>query len=161
MNIWDKIEEIIKIGWLVIISIFAPIKVAIIVLTGVFTVNIFVGFKNDKIVHGRDFSLKKMFSGVQLLLLLYVFIFVAHSTISLFDEEVLANEVTKFTTWVMVWFYMVNILSNAKEIFPDSRLILFLYNFMTIQVLDMLFARFGLTNRVKLQSDEEEDQQNI
>jgi len=144
-NIWSNIEQILKIIWLILISIFAPIKVAIIVLTGAFALNFFVGFKNDQIVHGRNFSLEKAFKGAKLLFLFYALSFIIFMSISLFGEHSLAGEVTKFFTWVVNWWYVTNILRNSKEMFPEVKVLQILYDIATIQILDFIFARFGLS----------------
>ena len=143
-GIWDKVEEIVKIMWLVLISIFAPIKVAILVLMFFFILNFFIGFKNDQIIHGHNFSLKKAFEGVKLLGLYYAIIFIVNIALSLYNELELAERATKFISWIVCYWYLVNILRNAMEIFPYGRGLKFMYDLLTVQILDLILSRFGL-----------------
>lgn len=143
----SRIEDFIKIAWIVIISIFAPIRVAILVLMFFFFINFMVGFKNDEIVHNKDFSLKKAFEGIKLLMLYYAIIFLVFVALSLFNENELAESATKFISWIVCYWYLVNVLRNAKEIFPWSRGLKFMYDLMTVEVLNLLLDRFGLNSR--------------
>ena len=156
-NMWNNIEQVFKLIWLILISIFAPIKIAIIVLTGAFALNFFIGFKNDQIVHGRDFSLEKAFKGAKLLFLFYALSFIIFMSISLYGEHSLAGEVTKFFAWIVNWWYVTNILRNAKEIFPDVKVLQILYDIVTIQVFDMIFAHFGLSPLKKKDNEKGEN----
>jgi hypothetical protein len=143
-GIWDKVDEIVKIMWLILISIFAPIKVAILVLMFFFILNFFIGFKNDQIINGHSFSLKKAFEGVKLLGLYYAIIFIVNLALSLYNELELAESATKFISWIVCYWYLVNILRNSMEIFPESRGLKFMYDLLTVQILDIILSRFGL-----------------
>ncbi len=141
---WDKLEEVFKIVWLILVSIFTPIKIAIIVLMFFFTLNFFIGFKNDQLVHGKDFSLKKAVEGGMLLGLFYALIFIVNMTLSLYNEMDLAESASKFLSWIFCYWYLVNILRNSIEIFSESKSLKFLYSILTVQILDLILAKFGL-----------------
>ncbi len=144
---WDRLIEFFKIAWLVIISVLSPIRIAVWVLLLFFTVNFFVGYKSDVHVNKKDFSLKKAFDGVKQLILYYALIFIVNMALGLFDEMNLAEGATKFMTWIVSYWYLVNILRNAREVFPGNETLKFLYELLTVQVLDMLLARFGLRSQ--------------
>lgn len=141
---WDRLIDIIKLTWLVIISVISPIRIAVWVLLVFFTVNFFVGYKSDVQINKRDFSLKKAFDGVKQLILYYALIFIVNMTLGLYEETNLAEAATKFMTWIVSYWYLVNILRNAREVFPGNETLKFLYDLLTVQVLEMLLARFGL-----------------
>ena len=141
---WDKIEEFVKIAWLIILSIFAPIKIAVIALLFFFTLDFFIGFKNDQIVHNRDFSLKKATTGGMLLALFFVLIYVVNIALSVYEETSLAESASKFLSWFFCYWYLVNTLRNSTEIFPESKALKVLYSILTVQVFDMILGRFGL-----------------
>jgi len=143
-SFWDKLEEILKVAWLILLSIFTPIKVPIIVMLFFFTLNFFIGFKNDQFVHGRDFSLKKAIGGCILFGLFFALIFIVNMALSLYNEMELAETASKFLSWIFCYWYLVNIIRNSIEIFPESRSLKFLYSLLTVQILDMILARFGL-----------------
>ncbi len=56
----------------------------------------------------------------------------------------LAETASKFLSWIFCYWYLVNIIRNSIEIFPESRSLKFLYSLLTVQILDMILARFGL-----------------
>lgn len=141
---WDRLIDFIKLTWLVIISVISPIRIAVWVLLVFFTVNFFVGYKSDVQINKRDFSLKKAFDGVKQLILYYALIFIVNMTLGLYEETNLAEGATKFMTWIVSYWYLVNILRNAREVFPGNETLKFLYDLLTVQVLEMLLARFGL-----------------
>ncbi len=141
---WDRLIDFIKLTWLVIISVISPIRIAVWVLLVFFTVNFFVGYKSDVQINKRDFSLKKAFDGVKQLILYYALIFIVNMTLGLYEETNLAEAATKFMTWIVSYWYLVNILRNAREVFPGNETLKFLYDLLTVQVLEMLLARFGL-----------------
>ena len=141
---WDRLIDFIKLAWLVIISVISPIRIAVWVLLVFFTVNFFVGYKSDVQINKRDFSLKKAFDGVKQLILYYTLIFIVNMALGLYEETNLAESATKFMTWIVSYWYLVNILRNARDVFPGNETLKFLYDLLTIQVLEMLLARFGL-----------------
>ena len=162
---WDRLIDFIKLTWLVIISVISPIRIAVWVLLVFFTVNFFVGYKSDVQINKRDFSLKKAFDGVKQLILYYALIFIVNMALGLYEETNLAEAATKFMTWIVSYWYLVNILRNAREVFPGNETLKFLYDLLTVQVLEMLLARFGLrshrrshrTNRDNERDDQQED----
>ena len=151
-NILLKIEDFLKIIWIIILSVFAPISTSIYVLTIFFVLNFFIGFQTDRIVNKKDFSLDKIARGAMLFLLYFAIIFIVNVSLSLYHEDKLAVSVPKFFTWVACYWYLVNIFRNAIQIFPESKGLKFFYEFMTIQVLDIIFAKFGLKRK-----DDEDD----
>lgn len=145
-NMIIRVENFFKIIWIVILSIFAPIGVSIYVLSFFFVINFFLGFQADRLVHKADFSLEKVRKGVMLFILYFALLFIINVSLSLYGEDDLAVTVPKFFTWIACYWYLVNIIRNAKLIFPSSEGLKFFYNLLTIQILDLIFAKFGLKN---------------
>ena len=143
-NIIIRVENFFKIIWIVILSIFAPIGVSIYVLSSFFVVNFFLGFQADRLVHKADFSLEKVRKGVMLFILYFVLLFIINVSLSLYGEDDLAITIPKFFTWIACYWYLVNIIRNAKLIFPSSEGLKFFYNLLTIQILDLILEKFGL-----------------
>jgi len=148
-----RIGDFFKIIWMIILSVFTPISVSIYVLTTFFVLDFFIGFQTDRLVHNRDFSMEKVKKGVMIFFLYFAIIFIINVSLSLYQEDELAVTVPKFFTWIACYWYLVNILRNSTEIFPESEGLKFFYNLMTVQVLDIIFARFGL----KRKDDEKKD----
>lgn len=145
-NIIIRVENFFKIIWIIILSIFAPIGVSIYVLSFFFVINFFLGFQADRLVYKADFSLEKVKKGVMLFILYFALLFIINVSLSLYGEDDLAVTVPKFFTWIACYWYLVNIIRNAKLIFPSSEGLKFFYNLLTIQILDLIFAKFGLKN---------------
>ena len=143
-NIIIRVENFFKIIWIVILSIFAPIGVSIYVLSFFFVINFFLGFQADRLVHKADFSLEKVRKGVMLFILYFVLLFIINVSLSLYGEDDLAITIPKFFTWIACYWYLVNIIRNAKLIFPSSEGLKFFYNLLTIQILDLILEKFGL-----------------
>ena len=141
---WDRLIDFIKLAWLVFISVISPIRIAVWVLLLFFTLNFFVGYKSDQIANRREFSLKKAFDGIRLLILYYALIFIVNMALGLYNEMALAEGATKFLTWIVSYWYLVNIIRNARLVFPENEGLKFLYDLLTVQILEMLLARFGL-----------------
>ena len=79
-----------------------------------------------------------------MLILYYAIIFIVNLALSLFNEQTLAESSTKFITWIVSYWYLVNILRNAKEIFPWSKGLKFMYDLMTVEILNMILTKFGI-----------------
>lgn len=144
----NGVENFVKVLWIMILSVFAPIGVSIYVLTSFFVINFFIGFQADRIVNKVDFDLDKIKKGVMLFILYFALLFIINISLSLYKEDELAIAVPKFFTWIACYWYLVNIIRNSKLILPNSEGLNFLYNLLTIQVLDMIFEKFGIKNKV-------------
>lgn len=105
---------------------FANYMYAIMLLA---TFNIILGWIADK-----EFSFKKackagIFLGGYLALLMMII-----STCLLMDvDDADTKEYTSWVTWVMIYFYSVNILKNWKKDQPENKVIAFLYWVLTVQ----------------------------
>ena len=156
-NFINAIGDVIKIIWIIIISVFAPIAVSIYVLSLFFVLNIFVGYHADRIVNQRNFSLEKIGRGISLLILYFTLLFIINISLSLYDEIELSETIPKFFTWVASYFYLINIIRNAKLIHPENIGLKFFYEILTIQIFDMILGRFGVKMKKPDFEDDEKD----
>lgn len=143
-NFINAIGDVIKIIWIIIISVFAPIAIPIYILSLFFILNIFVGYHADRIVNQRNFSLEKIGKGISLLILYFILLFIINISLSLYDEIELSETIPKFFTWVASYFYLINIIRNAKLIYPENIGLKFFYKILTIQIFDMILGKFGI-----------------
>jgi hypothetical protein len=130
-------EEIMKQFWTwllaLILAAFQPLSVAIFVLIAVWTLNIIMGIsadKNDK----EDFQLKKALAAAGQLGLIFAVLFIISLATTGYNEKDIAFTIAKWATWVVSWFYVTNIFRNAKLIWPSSKVIAFIYSFLTTEV---------------------------
>lgn len=156
-NTINRISDIVKIGWIILVSVFAPIGASIYTMSVFFVINFFVGFQTDRIVNNAGFNLDKIKNGSMLFMLYFAILFIINVSMDLYGEDRLALTIPKFFTWIACYWYLVNIFRNAKLVFPESEGLIFMYNVLTIQVLDMIFARFGI--KLKGNTDEESEEE--
>lgn len=143
-NLIERLEDIMKIAWIIVLSVFAPIAVSIYVLTLFFIVNIFGGYHADRIVNQKSFNLEKIGKGISLLILYFVLLFIINISLSLYNEITLAESIPKFFTWMASYFYLINIIRNAKLVYPNSEGLKFFYEVLTIQIFDIILKKIGL-----------------
>lgn len=155
MEIIERIRDFLKFMVVVIVSVFAPIQNSIIVLMLFFLVNFFIGFRTDVRVNNAEFSLKKAFEGIKMLILYYTLVFIIHMGIISFNEISLAEKAAKFITWIVCYWYLVNMLRNIKKIWPKNETISFLYDLLTVEIFTMLMNKFGI-NKDKYENKDEE-----
>lgn len=139
-----------------IVSIASPIQDALFILGLSVTVSILYGIRADKMIHKKNFCLKKAWEAIQQMLLFWTLIFVIHSTGSRFEDQALSETGVKWLTYVAVYFYILNILKNAKQIHPGNKAIEFLYDVLTTDIFNRLQDMIGLKKYRKLKEDEKD-----
>lgn len=114
-------------------SYFAPIQSIFLGVVWVFALNFLFGLLNGLIVKDEDFSLKK----ACICFLEATVLFVLMSSIFFVGEKIGnpsgALQCITGIVYALIYFYSVNILRNIKGIFPDNRLIAFLYMVVSIE----------------------------
>ena len=74
-NTINRISDIVKIGWIILVSVFAPIGASIYTMSVFFVINFFVGFQTDRIVNNAGFNLDKIKNGSMLFMLYFAILF--------------------------------------------------------------------------------------
>lgn len=127
-----------------LISAVSPIGDVLVALFFAFLFNIFTGIVTDVHVNKKDFCIKKAFDAItQLLLYATLIVFVHFITTRLKDFSIGETGV-KWITYIVVYYYLTNILRNAKKVFPKSSAILFMYDVMSTQVFTKLKEFIGM-----------------
>lgn len=105
-------------------NFFAPIENFFVVIMVLATVDMFCGLAADK----GEFRKSKFFRSV-IYLGVYILIVSASYWIGFMMEhnESDTKGFVSWITWVMIWFYSTNSLKNTGKIFPDNRVVAFLY----------------------------------
>ena len=102
MEIIERIRDFLKFMVVVIVSVFAPIQNSIIVLMLFFLVNFFIGFRTDVRVNKAEFSLKKAFEGIKMLILYYTLVFIIHMGIIVLMMALLKNRQIHYVVVLLV-----------------------------------------------------------
>ena len=154
-NCLQSIKSFLVMLGAFIASAISPIEGALFILGLSVTVNILYGIRADKVVNEKNFSLKKAWEAIQQMLLFWMLIFVIHSTGSRFEDEALNKIGVKWLTYVAVYFYIVNILKNAKQLHPSNKAVEFLYDVLTTDIFIRLQEMIGIKKIKK--HDEQKD----
>ena len=135
-----KEEIIIAMKWLLsailslISSLIIPIRDFVFAIMILATLNIILGSISDKY-----WSFKKAFhafiylGGYLLLLILSVFVGKL-----MHISEVDTVDFTSWITWVMIWFYSVNIVRNWSVIQPKNKPIQFFYWVLSFKIIEKI-----------------------
>ncbi len=138
MEIKEEIITLFKWCISALLSFFSaliiPVKDFIFAIMILATLNIILGSISDK-----HWSFKKAFRafvylGGYLLLLILSVLFGKLMHIS--ESETV--DFTSWVTWVMIWFYVVNIFRNWTEIQPNNKTIHFFYWVLSFKIVDKI-----------------------
>lgn len=142
----------ILVSWVgaLLLAAFQPLSVAIIVLMSAWTLNIAMGIASDK-NEGKDIKLKKAFSAVYQLGFIFSVLFIISLATTGYGEKELSFTLAKWGTWVVCYFYATNIFRNGTLLWPNNRLIIFVYSFLTTEAFAYLkdLFKFGRSTNTK------------
>jgi len=127
-----------------IVSIFSPVREAMMVLGLAFLFNLLTGLITDIHVNRKEFSLKKAFDAVIQLSFFGALIFFIQAAGTNLHDPTLAATGVKWVTYIVVYFYLTNILRNATQIFPKNQAISFMYTIMSTQIFSKLKEMIGI-----------------
>jgi len=121
-----------------IVSIFSPIQDVLYVLGLSFLFNIITGIVTDVHVNGKKFNLKKAFDSIFQLTFYGALVFFIHNVAVNLGSHTMGDKGVKYITFIVVYFYLCNIIRNAGLVFPKNKAIVFLYEVMTTQIFTRL-----------------------
>jgi len=145
-------EDILKqfTAWLIalILAALQPLNVAIIVLLSVWSINILIGIATDR-NDGKPFDLKKALDAARQLGLIFCILFIVSLATTGYDESELAYTIAKWATWVISYLYTTNIFRNASMLWPNNKLIGFIYSFLTTEAFGYIKDFFRMRGGIK------------
>ena len=107
---------------------------------------------NDK--NKENFCLKKATDGLKLLMFYVITIFCIVGMT--YREPQVSEQIVRFLTYVVSYFYLTNIFRNAKKIFPGNKSIEFIYSFLNTEAFYKLKDYMGFRNRKHAEREEEQ-----
>jgi hypothetical protein len=119
---------------------------ALFVLLLGFTINFITGYVTDKRANGRDFSINKAFNAISQLGYFFGLIFFISAVGHNYRDSAFSQLGVKWTTVIVAYFYVTNILKNGKQLWPGNVAICFLYDFMSLQGLNNIRKMFNMKN---------------
>lgn len=145
----DRIKELYCLLLTALVSVFSPVKHALVFLMIAFMFNIINGIITDVHVNRAPFSLKKAFSAFsQLLFYAVCVVFLDHGARLMGDTEIGVTAV-KWLTYIVVYFYLTNIFRNARLVYPKSAAIKFIYDLLSTEIFSRLKEMIGIRNNNK------------
>ena len=148
-----KFKELIWGVFTAIGSVLMPVRDILILLAMSFVFNIFTGIITDIHVNKAHFNLKKAFNAItQLTFYATCVVFIDHGS-KLIDEQQMGVTAVKWVTIIVVYFYLTNIFKNAKQVYPDSQAINFIYELLSTE----FFTRLKHMVGIKKQNNNEEN----
>lgn len=158
-NLTDFIKMTIMSVLGILATFFKPLEEELLVLVLVFAMNFIFGLVADKVKHNVGFRFKKAFASFKEATTFFVLAVMIYTFGELKDWSVeAAVHAVGFLTYVLSWFYSVNILRNLKDIFrPKSvawKVVDFLYYMVSIEFVEKIPYLNNYMNRAAADADE-------
>lgn len=151
----DRLKELYWIILAALISAFSPVRNALIFLMLAFIFNIITGIIADIHVNKASFSLKKAFNAFsQLLFYAVCVVFIDYGARLMGDSDIGVTAV-KWLTYIVVYFYFTNIFRNARNIYPRSATIRFIYDLLSTEIFSRLKSMIGFNTNKNYHNDKE------
>lgn len=119
-------------------SFFSPIHDFLLVVFILFILNFLYGLISD-ICQGGEFSLKKAFQSIWYVVGFMLLLFLAFGIgKKMHIEDTSVINFTSWITWVVIYFYSINILRNWKTIQPKNEVVSFLYWVLSVKFVEKI-----------------------
>lgn len=141
-------EKIKSLWWFFItgiISIISDYQHAFVALFVGFVFNFIIGIGADANNGSKTFSMKKATEGMKLLMFYCLTVFALYGMT--YKDEMMTATAIKWLTYIVSYFYLVNIFRNAGKIFPNSKSIAFIYLFLSTEVFYKLKDMLGIKRK--------------
>ena len=155
-EIVERLKDIWVLFWVLVVSVTVPIHTAIWALLAFGTLNFFVGYRTDVYVNKKEFSQKKAWDAIKLFMFYGAVIFMISASLLIFGEESIAKNVVEYITIIVCYIYLLNIFRNAKKLFPNSKSISFVYDFLSTELITIIMERIGLYARSITKKDKKD-----
>lgn len=153
-TVYLRVKEMTIGALALVISILSPISTALVLLITMSIVDVFLGFKANRNVLGEEFKFNKAFNAITKMGFFCMLTVLIHLTFHLYGEIDIAAVVVKYLSWIIIYYYILNMLYNAGKIYPESKVIPFLIEIMQLHVLGAMLSRMGVNvGKVKLQEE--------
>ena len=143
-NFYNFIKPFILFIITGIISIFSPLQDILYALFLSFLFNIITGIITDVHVNKKTFEIKKAFDAIiHFTFYIALVYFIYNVSVNLGDAD--SGRVgVKWATYIVIYFYLTNILRNASKVFPQNQTISFMYMVLTTQIFSKLKDMLGV-----------------
>lgn len=154
-TVYLRVKEMAIGAIALVISVLSPISTALVLLITMSIVDVFLGFGANRKVLGEEFKFNKAFNAITKMAFFCLLTVLIHLTFHLYGEVEVASVVVKYLSWIIIYYYILNMLYNAGKIYPDSKVIPFLVEVMQLHILGAMLSRMGINvSKVKLQEEQ-------
>lgn len=154
----DKGRELIAMLCVLSVSILSSLSTALLCLFAFSIVDVFAGWAANSRTNEEEFKFRKAFNSIYKLGFFFLLAILVHIATFFFGEIELSRVLVKYLTWIISYWYMVNITNNARKIFPSSEALKFLHQLLTVQILEVLVSRLGMNlSRIKIKEEKTEE----
>lgn len=140
----DKIRIIIQSIVIFIMAFLSPIQTAVEVLLVAATIDFVAGLAGNVWTGNERFRIGKAFGAIYKIIAYLLVVILAHFATDHMGEQDVAMLLVKYLTFLIIYWYMINILSNLRMAFPRSSGIAFLYLLLSLKVLPLILDKVGL-----------------
>lgn len=155
-----RIKEVVVSLFALVVSSLAPVSTPLVLLMMMSMIDVSLGFSANRITKGEEFKFNKAFNAVTKMSFFCLFTILIHLTFHLFGDVDVAFLVVKYLSWIIIYHYLLNMLYNARKIYPNSRAIPFLIEVLQLHVLGALMARMGINLENTKLKEERKDEDN-
>lgn len=145
----DRIKELSVAAFASIFGAIAPIQDILVACMIVFCMNFIAGMAAGVFVQRERFSLAKAFNCIleaTVISTLIAMILVIGDKI---DNHAGAMSAISVIVYALIYFYGTNILKNLSRVFPQNRLLAFLYYVASFEIVDKIPYLSQYKNKIK------------
>lgn len=144
-----------ELGYIIIAGIgsaLLPVQDILVLLSLGFVFNIITGIVTDIHVNKARFDIKKAFNAItQLTFWATLVVFLDYGSRRM-GEPQMGITAVKWITMIVIYFYLTNIFKNARQVYPNSQAVNFVYELLSTEIFARLKNMVGIKN-----SNNEED----
>lgn len=138
MDIYTSIKNLLASILSVMFAYFAPIQDMVFIIFFVFGINCTAGMIAGIVAKHERFNLKKFFHCLLETFVFYVIVLCVFTIGEKMQNVTGAVQCITGIVYAILYFYGVNTLRNLHELFPDSRVIRFLYYVLSFEVVKQI-----------------------
>lgn len=145
----EQIKQLLIFLGAFIMGIITPIKHILLLLLFASTINIIFGIRADKECYQKPFSMKKAMQAFEQLILYCLIIILVFVTSKYLGDDAIGQLAMKWLTYILIYFYSINILRNAEFLYPKNKAIPFLKTILTTEIFNRINGLIGVFKEKK------------
>lgn len=134
MNFFSELKNMIVTLCSITLAYFAPVKDMVFVIFFIFLINMLAGLVSGIVVDNEGFNNKKFFHCIVETCVFYLIV----GSVFLIGEKLHniegALQCITGVVYAILYFYGTNTLRNLKKLFPDNKVIAFIYYVVSFEV---------------------------